>query len=128
MRSYSHLVRWSASLRAERREPAMARQKYTHGHHDSVLRSHRWRTVENSAAYLVPHLTEKSSLLDVGCGPGSISVDLARRGGGVAAFDSSGDALEEGRRLAAAEGVGNVTFEVADVYDMPYADDSFDVV
>jgi SAM-dependent methyltransferase len=106
----------------------MAQQKYTHGHHDSVLRSHRWRTVENSAAYLVPHLTEKSALLDVGCGPGSISVDLARRVGGVVAFDSSGDALEEGRRLAAAEGVGNVTFEVADVYDMPYADDSFDVV
>src|SRR5689334_20981648 len=106
----------------------MAQQKYTHGHHDSVLRSHRWRTVENSAAYLVPHLTEKSVLLDVGCGPGSISVDLARRVGGVVAFDASGDALEEGRALAAAEGVGNVTFEVADVYAMPYADDSFDVV
>jgi hypothetical protein len=29
---------------------------YTHGHHESVLRSHRWRTAENSAAYLLPHL------------------------------------------------------------------------
>ncbi len=27
---------------------------YTHGHHDSVLRSHRWRTAANSAAYLLP--------------------------------------------------------------------------
>jgi SAM-dependent methyltransferase len=106
----------------------MAQEKYTHGHHDSVLRSHRWRTVENSAAYLVPHLTERTALLDVGCGPGSISVGLARRVASVVAFDASGDALDEGRKLAAAEGVGNVTFEVADVYDMPYADGSFDVV
>ena len=29
---------------------------YTHGHHESVLRSHVWRTAENSAAYLLPHL------------------------------------------------------------------------
>ncbi len=31
-------------------------EHYTHGHHESVLRTHRWRTVENSAAYLLPHL------------------------------------------------------------------------
>ena len=30
---------------------------YTHGHHESVLRSHKWRTVDNSAAYLAPRLT-----------------------------------------------------------------------
>jgi len=29
---------------------------YTHGHHASVLRSHTWRTAENSAAHLLPHL------------------------------------------------------------------------
>ncbi len=50
---------------------------YTHGHHASVLASHTWRTVENSAAYLIPHLTPGRSLLDVGCGPGTITVDLA---------------------------------------------------
>ena len=52
---------------------------YTHGHHESVLRSHKWRTAENSAAYLLPHLTPGMSLLDVGCGPGTITIDLARR-------------------------------------------------
>ena len=51
---------------------------YTHGHHESVLRSHRWRTAENSAGYLLPHLRSGMSLLDVGAGPGTITADLAR--------------------------------------------------
>lgn len=44
---------------------------YTHGHHESVLRSHSWRTVENSAAYLVPMLKPHMHVLDIGCGPGA---------------------------------------------------------
>ena len=52
---------------------------YTHGHHESVLRSHRWRTLENSAAYLLPHLSPDFQVLDVGCGPGTITADLASR-------------------------------------------------
>ena len=54
-------------------------ETYTHGHAESVLRSHRWRTVENSAAYLLPHLRPGIDLLDVGCGPGTITIDLAQR-------------------------------------------------
>ena len=50
---------------------------YTHGHHESVLRSHRWRTAENSAGYLLPLLRPGMRLLDVGCGPGTITMDLA---------------------------------------------------
>ena len=30
---------------------------YTHGHDESVLRSHKRRTVDNSAAYLASRLT-----------------------------------------------------------------------
>ena len=52
---------------------------YTHGHHESVLRSHRWRTAENSAAHLLPWLKSGDSVLDVGCGPGTITADLATR-------------------------------------------------
>ncbi|KAI5307023.1 hypothetical protein KEM55_008429, partial [Ascosphaera atra] len=51
---------------------------YTHGHHPSVLRSHSWRTASNSAAYLLPHLLPHFKILDIGCGPGTITVDLAK--------------------------------------------------
>lgn len=42
---------------------------YTHGHHESVLRSHTWRTAANSAAYLLPSLTAGLDVLDVDAGP-----------------------------------------------------------
>ena len=50
---------------------------YTHGHHESVVRAHASRTAGNSAAFVIPHLTAGTSVLDVGCGPGSITCDFA---------------------------------------------------
>jgi SAM-dependent methyltransferase len=101
---------------------------YTHGHQDAVLRSHRWRTAENSAAYLLPHLEPGMRLLDVGCGPGTLTVDLARRvaPGEVVGIDISEDVVAEARAHAAAEGVDNVTFVAGDVRDL--RTDPFDVV
>lgn len=99
---------------------------YLHGHHESVLRSHRWRTAANSAAYLVPELRPGLSLLDVGCGPGTITADLAAlvAPGLVVGVDAAEAVLDEAR----AHGVTNARFEVADAYALPFADDSFDVV
>lgn len=70
---------------------------YTHGHDESVLRSHRWRTAENSCAYLLPHLQPGHSLLDVGCGPGTITADLADRVGSVVGIDPSVQVITEAR-------------------------------
>ncbi|MGY1689001.1 methyltransferase domain-containing protein [Geodermatophilus sp. SYSU D01105] len=102
---------------------------YTHGHADPVLQSHRWRTAENSAPHLLPLLRPGLDLLDVGCGPGTITVDLAQRvaPGRVLAVDVSPAPLDEARELAARRGVP-VTFAVGDVYALDAADDSFDVV
>jgi ubiquinone/menaquinone biosynthesis C-methylase UbiE len=102
---------------------------YTHGHAEPVLQSHRWRTAENSAAYLLPALRPGLDLLDVGCGPGTITVDLAARvaPGRMVGLDVSADPLDEARAAADRAGVP-VTFEVGDVYALAAADDSFDVV
>ena len=58
---------------------ATPRETYSHGHAEAVLRSHRWRTAENSAGYLLPLLRPTDRLLDIGTGPGTITADLAAR-------------------------------------------------
>ena len=102
--------------------------RYTHRHHESVLRSHRWRTAENSAGYLLPHLDAGTSLLDVGCGPGTITVDLARlvAPGPVIGLDRSDDAVGAARALA--KDPSSVSFESGDLLSMRFDDSSFDVV
>jgi SAM-dependent methyltransferase len=105
-------------------------EAYLHGHHDSVLRSHRWRTAENSAAYLLPWLTAAAHVLDVGCGPGTITVDLAARvpGGQVTGIDAAAEALAGARAEAARRDQRNVTFDAGDVRHLDFADAAFDVV
>ncbi|MFF9012588.1 methyltransferase domain-containing protein [Streptomyces sp. NPDC014870] len=103
---------------------------YTHGHHESVLRSHTWRTAANSAAYLLPELKPGLDVLDVGCGPGTITADLAAlvAPGRVTAVDAAEDVLDRARSVAAERGLENVEFAVADVHALDFPDDSFDVV
>lgn len=105
-------------------------ERYTHGHHSSVLKSHKWRTAENSAAHLIPLLTTGSTLLDVGCGPGTITVDFAHRldPGHVVGLDASDEVIVNARALAESERVGNVEFIVGDAYATGFDDSSFDVV
>ena len=93
-------------------------ETYTHGHAESVLRSHRWRTVDNSAAYLAARLTPGADVLDVGCGPGTITIDIARRvaPGHVVGIDAADDAIAAAREAATAAGVTNLELAVDDVY------------
>src|SRR5215471_12089582 len=103
---------------------------YLHGHHDSVLRSHRWRTAENSAGYLLPRLRPDARVLDVGCGPGTITADLAARvpDGEVIGIDAARDVLAQARQEAERRGQRNVRFGTGDVYRLDFADGTFDVV
>jgi ubiquinone/menaquinone biosynthesis C-methylase UbiE len=102
---------------------------YTHGHHESVLRGHRWRTVENSAAYLLGELVPGSQVLDVGCGPGTITSDLASRvmPGRVIGIDQSPEVIDQARSLMSSELAG-LSFDVGDVYHLSYDDATFDIV
>jgi SAM-dependent methyltransferase len=104
----------------------MPRDVYTHGHHESVLRSHRWRTAENSAGYLLPHLTSGTDLLDVGCGPGTISIDLAQRvaPGRVVGIDASPEVIAQAREHE----TSNIEFRIGDVYALAEGDETYDVV
>lgn len=103
---------------------------YTHGHHETVLRSHRWRTAANSAAYLLPMLKPGISLLDVGAGPGTITADLARvvHPGAVIALETSTDVLALTQAEIDRQGLRNVTCVVGDAHALDSANASYDVV
>lgn len=101
---------------------------YTHGHHESVLRSHRWRTATNSASYLLPHLDPSACLLDVGAGPGTITADLAKLVGSVVSTEVTAEALALSREHVRSQGLNNVEFDVQDVHALTYDDGSFDIV
>jgi ubiquinone/menaquinone biosynthesis C-methylase UbiE len=100
---------------------------YIHGHHPSVLQSHTWRTAENSAAYLLPELAPAMTILDVGCGPGTITAGLAERvpDGHVTGIDAVPGIVA---KAAADFPRDNLTFTDGDVYALDYPDASFDVV
>ena len=103
--------------------------RYTHGHHESVLRSHSWRTAENSAAFLLEHLHPGDALLDVGCGPGTITIDLARlvAPATTIGIDLSDDVIDTARVNAVDNGLSGLGFEVGDVYGLRFDDATFDV-
>jgi ubiquinone/menaquinone biosynthesis C-methylase UbiE len=103
---------------------------YTPGHHDAVLRSHRWRTAANSASHLLPWLEPGMSLLDIGCGPATITVDLAAcvAPGRVVGIDLSPDVIGEAQQRVSDHGATNVELLVGDFRQPGAVTSSFDVV
>ena len=85
------------------------------------------RTVE-VAAFFIPHLHPGMTLIDCGCGPGSITADLAKMvaPGQAVGIDLRENALTQGRTLAQQRGLANLEFQAASVYRLPFVDASFD--
>ena len=107
------------------------RTRYTHGHSPAVLASHAHRTAADSAAYLLPRLRPGLDLLDVGCGPATITANLAEAvaPGRVVALDGAPAAIDAARASLRERGLADAVELVrGDVHALPFADDSFDVV
>ena len=105
--------------------------RYTHGHSAAVLSAHSRRGAADSAAYLLAHLRAGMDLLDVGCGPASITADLAERvaPGRVVALDAAAGALEAARKTLRERGLSEqVELTCGDIMALPFEDASFDVV
>lgn len=113
-------------LKHHRQRPNMS---YISAHNAASLSHYSTRTAQNSAAYLLPHIQPCSRILDVGCGPGSITLGFAALvpEGSVVGLDTSEELMKDNETNAREKGLKNVSFVVGDIYHLPFDDASFDI-
>lgn len=101
--------------------------EYQPGHHPSLVARHARRSAETAAAFFLPFLEPGMRLLDVGCGPGSITSGLAQHvaPGETIGIDPSADVIATARSLARAT-ARNLSFEVGSIYEPRFAPGTFD--
>lgn len=106
------------------------REQYTMGYGPAATAIMARRTAQNHAGFFLSYLKPGLSLLDCGCGPGTITLGFAQHlaPGQVVGTEIEDSHVSLARENAAKHGVANVSFEVADIYELPLADASFDAV
>lgn len=105
-------------------------ETYTPGYSANAVDFMARRSVETHAQFLLPHLKPGLRLLDIGCGPGTISIGLAKAvaPGEVIAVDLGTSQIEEARKCVSDAGLSNIRFQCESVYSLPFRDGEFDVV
>lgn len=103
---------------------------YSHGHHTTVTTDHARRGAADSAGFVIPHIKPNFTILDVGCGPGTITADLATLvpQGKVIGVDFSESVINQARENAASRRISNVEFQQMDANELPFEENTFDVV
>ncbi|MDE0164265.1 MAG: methyltransferase domain-containing protein [Bryobacterales bacterium] len=110
--------------------PDIPTPTYTMGYSDEFQKMLERRNARISAAHLLPYLEPGLRVLDLGCGPGTISVGLAEavKPSELHGIDMEESQVEMARAAAAAGGHSNAFFRTGEVTELPFADESFDVV
>ena len=96
-----------------------------------MVASHASRTVQNSAAFLLPHIKPNYTILDLGCGPGTITRGCCSYvpQGSVIGIDAAESVIEQARASAPHQEYPNLFFQVGDITTrLPLNDESVDVV
>ncbi len=76
------------------------------------------------------HLQPNYRVLEIGPGGGYFSIEIARRlsGGQLELLDIQPEMLEKARKKLSKAALNNVSFKVANAANLPYEDNTFDVV
>ncbi|CAK9437290.1 uncharacterized protein LODBEIA_P16680 [Lodderomyces beijingensis] len=107
---------------------------YAGGFKKSVSDTHTWRNVDNSAKFVTNVLQPSFQVLDVGCGPGTITIDFAQNylneQGFITGVEPTRELIEiaKSNKDEIAPKCTNIKFEIASIYELPYDDDTFDLV
>jgi SAM-dependent methyltransferase len=88
------------------------------------------RSFESHGRFFADHLKPGHSVLDCGCGPGTITMGLAARvfPGQVIGVDLGETQIASAAATGRQNAVQNATFQVADCHSLPFADRGFDRV
>ncbi|KAH9208562.1 methyltransferase type 11 [Leptodontidium sp. 2 PMI_412] len=101
------------------------------GDDPAITKLYGERTALTSCKYLLPYVKPNSNILDVGCGPGIITSNLAKLApqGRTTGVDNSTGIIEEARKAFPTSAVPNLKFVTGDCNNLSeFADNSFDIV
>ena len=114
---------------------------YTPGYTAAASDFMALRSAASHASFVLKYLRPTTRLLDGGCGPGSISCDLAASipapptsggqtsgGGQITGIDREPSQIDQARQRAADRKLTNISFHTASIYALPFPDASFDIV
>lgn len=107
------------------------RESYTIGYQSNLIGWFSERSLEREGAFFLPYLEEGMKVLDIGCGPGALTLGLAERvgpSGSVLGIDIEGEQFDRSLEAAAERGLDNVAFRVGSAYELEAQVDSFDAV
>ncbi|MGH8598093.1 MAG: methyltransferase domain-containing protein [Gammaproteobacteria bacterium] len=106
------------------------KETYTPGYSEAAAAFMLRRRLEPNGAFFLPYLKSGVTVLDCGCGPGTITRDIAKRvaPGHVTGLDFNAEQVAFASRDARSQGIANIEFRMGSVYDLPFADASFDAV
>lgn len=113
-----------------RSEPGNRRAAYSVGYDVATTDFFHRRRAASHAAFFLPWLRPGMTLLDCGCGPGTITQDIVDlvAPAGVVGVDIEPDQLRSTRGQAPEQKKPNLRFAAADLYNLPFADNTFDAV
>ena len=88
------------------------------------------RTVDNCCGFVKDIISRSSSILDIGCGPGSITQGFAQLSpkAEVVGVDISDNQIQLATELAAPLSLPNLCFRQGNIFELPFADNSFELV
>ena len=100
------------------------------GDDPNVVKLYGERTAVRNCQYLLPHIKPTSLILDVGCGPGTITSDFAKlaSSGKVTGVDNSEGIITSAQNTFPQSTQSNLTFLVGDAYKLDFPDNTFDIV
>ncbi|SJM93325.1 class I SAM-dependent methyltransferase [Crenothrix polyspora] len=105
-------------------------EHYSGGYSPLIIDQFKQRSFARHGVFVQPYLTAGLSVLDCGCGPGSITLDIAElvNPGVVHGIDFSALQIEQALLLQKQRAITNARFTTGSAYQLPYDDAQFDVV